>query len=360
MKDRRLQALNRSTESPLNMLCWEGYDAEPITSRFKQEFALQLNVETLLSDAAIADDLLAGGHSDCDILNINNAYIRDCLEPAGRIHTLDTELNERYRSAIHPFYNSFLPWSYNASNDLIGIGQRYGPFNLVINTDAISHTSAEDQGFHLADDAVFKNRYGILDYPDFNLFHICIGAGLNPFEPLSSDEMERFKRTAARWLQHALMLEADHHRLNRALLSGDIDFYISGGIYTVSPARLEGHSNLLAVTPSNGPIDGKGGIAFSEITSLLKSAQSHPQAESFLRFMLEPETAIAIAFVDGTCNPVAQMGDPRVFHAFSLQQLDAIQWDTLDSQLQNCADYRIPPSRHTLLPTLEHLKSRYR
>ena len=145
-EDRRLQALNRSTESPLNMLCWEGYDAEPITSRFKQEFALQLNVETLLSDAAIADDLLAGGHSDCDILNINNAYIRDCLEPAGRVHTLDTELSERYRSAIHPFYNSFLPWSYNASNDLIGIGQRYGPFNLVINTDAISRTIDASHG----------------------------------------------------------------------------------------------------------------------------------------------------------------------------------------------------------------------
>jgi spermidine/putrescine transport system substrate-binding protein len=76
--------------------------------------------------------------------------------------------------------------------------------------------------------------------------------------------------------------------------------------------------------------------------------------------MLEPETAIAIAFVDGTCNPVAQMGDPRVFQAFDQQQLSAIQWDTLESQLQNCADYKIPPSRDVLLPALEHLKSRYR
>jgi spermidine/putrescine transport system substrate-binding protein len=161
------------------MLCWEGYDADPITALFKRKFDLQLQAETLLSDAAIADELLAGRHPDCDILNINNAYIRDCLEPASLVAALDSELNELYRDTIHSLYQRFLPWSYNASGDLIGIGQRYGPFNLVINTDAISRASAEDQGFGLADDPAFRNRYAILDYPDFNLFHVCIGAGIN-------------------------------------------------------------------------------------------------------------------------------------------------------------------------------------
>ena len=352
--------MSRSTAAQLKLLCWEGYDAEPIVSQFKQQCALQLDAETLLSDAVVADELLAGGHSDCDLLNINNAYIRDCLEPAGMVQALGDELNQRYRNSIHPLYESFLPWSYNANGDLIGIGQRYGPFNLVINTDVISRATAEDQGFYLADEPALKNRYAILDYPDFNLFHICIGAGLNPFEDLSADQIEEFKRTAARWLQQARMLEADHHCLNRALLAGDIDFYISGGIYTVSPARLQGHDNLLAVTPRSGPINGKGGIAFSEITSVLKSTNDYSDAAAFLDFMLEPEVAIAIAFVDGTCNPVAQMGDPKVFQAFSPQQLDAIQWETLESQLQHCADYQIPPNRKILLTSLNQLKSGYR
>lgn len=352
--------MTSSTHPPLNLLCWEGYEADAITSRFKRDCGLQLQVETLLSDAAIADEILAGHHPDCDILNINNAYIRDSLEPAGLVCSLDSELHQHYLSGIHSLYQRFLPWSYNAGGELIGIGQRYGPFNLVINTDAISRASAEDQGFQLADDPAFRKRYAILDYPDFNLFHVCIGAGINPFKVLCADDIEKFKRTAARWLQNALLLEADHHRLNHALLQGEIDFYISGGIYTVSPARLAGHSNLLAVTPSSGPINGKGGIAFTEITSMIKTQHAHPQSESFLRFMLEPETAIAIAFADGTCNPVAQMGDPAVLRAFSRHQLDAIQWETLEEQLQNCADYQIPPDRQQLLPALEHLKSKYR
>jgi len=352
--------LSGSSELPLRMRCWEGYDADPIRERFTQQAGYDLQVNTLLSDAAIADALLRGEHPDCDILNINNAYIRDCLQPAGRVSVLDDELNQRYRAGIHPIYQPYLQWSYAASGELIGIGQRYGPFNLVINTNAISQESAEDLGFALAENPRFQRRYAILDYPDFNLFHICIGAGIDPFQSLSADQLESFERTAASWLQNALLLDADHHRLNRALLTGEIDFYISGGIYTVSPARLQGYHQLLAVTPRRGPIDGKGGIAFSEITSILNTERAHPGARAFLEFMLDAETAIAIAFIDGTCNPVAQMGDPKVFQAFSAQQLQAIQWDTLEEQLQRCADYRIPPDRHALLARLEHLKSTFR
>jgi hypothetical protein len=46
------------------MLCWEGYDADPITGRFNRDFDLQLQAETLLCDAAIADERLAGRHPD--------------------------------------------------------------------------------------------------------------------------------------------------------------------------------------------------------------------------------------------------------------------------------------------------------
>jgi hypothetical protein len=46
------------------MLGREGYGADPITGRFNRDFDLQLQAETLLSDAAIADERLAGHHPD--------------------------------------------------------------------------------------------------------------------------------------------------------------------------------------------------------------------------------------------------------------------------------------------------------
>ena len=62
-------------------------------------------------------------------------------------------------------------------------------------------------------------------------------------------------------------------------------------------------------------IDGRGGIAFTEVTSVLHHADTSPLAPTFPAYLLEPETAIRAAFVEGTCNPVAQLGEPRVFNA---------------------------------------------
>lgn len=346
-------------ETSLRMLCWEGYDADAILQNFKAAAGLDLQTQTLLSDAAAADRLLDGEYRDWDIININNAYVRDCLEPAGLIQPLDDDLHATYLDSIHPLYEQLLPWSYNAAGELIGIGQRFGPFNLVINLDLISRETAEDEGFRLADEPSNHGRYAILDYPDFNLFHVAIGAGLNPFTKMSKDDLANFETTAERWYRNAAFVDDDHHCLNRALLDGDISFYLSGGIYTASPARLAGYTNIFAVTPERGPIDGKGGIVFSEITSLVRREKSNPLADKFLHFMLQPETAAQIAFIEGTCNPVAQIGDPRVFEAFSKKQLQTIQWDSLERDLRHCAHYQIPPDRPALLRILKTIKSRH-
>jgi len=339
--------------TPLRMLCWEGYDQGAFVAEFSDRARVDFHAETLLSDAAAAERLCAGELADWDLLNINHAWVRDYLHPRGLIKPLERESFAHYRDSIHPVFTQLLPWSYDATGDLIGIGQRFGPFNLVVNTAAISRDSARDQGFDLANDPRNHGRFGILNYPDFNLFHFCIGAGLNPFVELGVADLARFEATAQSWYRAAARVDNDHHALNRALLAREIDFYISGGVYTASPARLAGHHNIEAITPLRGPIDGHGGIVFSEINCALGHPQASPLAESFLLYLLEPRRAIEIAFVDGTCNPVAQMGDPEVFDAFSTAQLAAIQWDSLEADLARCAHYRIAPQYRQLLDILE-------
>ena len=339
------------------MLCWEGYDAASIIEPFVSKNPINIEAETLLSDAATAQRLADGDFKNWDVLNINNAYIRDFLHPKGLIKTLSSSDFSSYRESIHPVYSDLMPWSYDADKNLIGVGQRFGPFNLVINSDAISRASAEDQGFNLANDPQNHKRFAILNYPDFNVFHFCIGAGLNPFSNLNSNQIDQVRENAVNWYRAAKYVEDDHHRLNRALIDGEIDFYISGGIYTASPARLAGQDQIMAVTPRCGPIDGKGGIVFTEITSVLNHTEVNPHADAFLQYMLKPETSARIAFIDGTCNPVAQMGDPQVFGAFNRTQLKAIQWDWLEADLQRCAHYRIPPQNHKLLAILSEAKT---
>ena len=50
-----------------------------------------------------------------------------------------------------------------------------------------------------------------------------------------------------------------------------------------------------------------------------------------------------MAFAEGTYNPVSQMGEKSVLDAFDKDELDAIQWDTLEQEMANSADYDINP-----------------
>lgn len=334
----------------IRLLCWEGYDSPRVLEPFEHRGPTRVDARTLLSDAGTAEDLVAG-RTACDVLNINNAWIRGSLRPAGLVRALDPERFEPHFQRMLPRFERLYTWARDSEGNLIGICQRFGPFNLVVNTSRIDRASAEDQGFELANEPT-PRPYGVLLYEDFNLFHVCIGAGLDPFSPLGVDERTRFEATARRWFHGATVVTDDHFELNRALVDGTIDFYLSGGIYTASPARLAGHREVRAVTPRSGPIQGRGGIVFTEITSVLEGAPRSGEAEDFLEYLMEPETAWRVALTERTANPVAQMGIPEVFERFSARELDAIQWDSLEEDIARCADYDLMPNHATLLPRL--------
>ena len=334
----------------IRLLCWEGYDSPRVLEPFERRRSTRVHARTLLSDAGTAGDLLTG-RTTCYVLNINNAYIRGSLHPAGLVRPLDGERFVPLFEHNLPRFSRLYRWARDPDGTLIGICQRFGPFNLVVNTNRIGRANAEDQGFELANERA-PRPYGILLYEDFNLFHLCIGARLDPFSPLDDDGKTRFDATARRWFEGATIVTDDHFDLNRALVDGTIDFYLSGGIYTASPARLAGHLEVRAVTPRSGPIGGRGGIVFTEITSVLNTASHPEEAEDFLAYLLEPETAWRVALTERTANPVAQMAMPEVFERFTARELEAIQWDDLDEDIARCAEYDLMPDHADLLPRL--------
>ncbi len=334
----------------IRLRCWEGYDSPRVLEPFEHRASTRVHARTLLCDAGTAEDLLAG-RVPCDVLNINNAWVRGSLHPAGLVRALDRERFEPFFERMLPEFRRLYAWARDDEGALIGVCQRFGPFNLVVNTRRIDRASAEDQGFELANERS-PRPYGILLYEDFNLFHVCIGGGLDPFSPLGEDGKARFDATARRWFHGAAVVTDDHFELNRALVDGTIDFYLSGGIYTASPARLAGRLEVRAVTPCSGPIGGRGGIVFTEITSVLEAAPRSGEAEDFLEYLLEPETAWRVALSERTANPVAQMGMAEVFERFTAPELEAIQWDGLEEDIARCADYDLMPDHAELLPRL--------
>ena len=282
------------------------------------------------------------------------------LHPHGLVQTLhDKDIDTTHLASYALADLNNWSWSRNHKQK-IGICQRFGTFNLVINERRISKHLAESEGFKLAAESDFFQRYGILLYEDFNVFHICIAADINPFQPLNHTQETAFQTTARDWFHNAALITDNHHSLNKALIDGQIDFYLSGGVYTASPARIEGYDQVKAITPSKGPINGLGGIVFVEVTCALIRPEPSPWAQPFLEYLVEPDTAIRVAFLDGTCNPVLQMEHPKVLSAFSGAQLDAIQWDTLEEDVSRCAHYDIVPDLAKLLTHLRKITNNFR
>ncbi|KGM48653.1 ABC transporter substrate-binding protein [Pseudooceanicola atlanticus] len=325
----------------LNILCWEGYNTDDVLGPFRDlNPGATVRAESGTSDPDMINKLRAGEVNVWDLINLNQPWARGQLYPAGLIKPLDKERFMPFFEKMTPEYgNPPYPLAFAEDEELIGMPQRYGPFSFVVNTDKISREMAEDMGWKLFLEPDMADRFGILTYDNWNIMHMCLTADLNPFESLDEAGFTAFEDTAAKIFAGAKLMSDDLVAMNTALINGEIDAYFTGGTYTASPARLDGMTQIRGITPKSGPIDGKGGVVWAELTSLVNNPDPSPLAADFLEFVQKPEIAKAVGFAEGTYNPVAQMGDPDVFAMWDSDELDAIQWDSLEEESANSVEY---------------------
>ena len=344
-------------EKELNILCWEGYNSAQVLDPFRSSRGATVKAESLTNDPTMINRLRAGETNIWDLINVNNPWARKIMLPEKLIKPLD-------RAKFEPFFNTMMPefkapykWAMDDSGEqLIGMAQRFGPYSFVVNTDKVSRAAAEDQGWNLWNDPANAGKYGILESDDWNVFCLCCIAGFDPFKVHNDEEVAKFTETAKRVFKGAKLV-GDIATMNQALVAGEIDFHLTGGTYSASPARADGHPEIRGITPKSGPLaGGKGGIAWIEITSVVNNPQVSPLAEDFLAYVQAPDVAHTVAFAEGTYNPVTQMGNPECFKLFSKEQLDAIQWDSLAEEMARSAEYDIVPDYDKLLDIMTAAK----
>jgi spermidine/putrescine transport system substrate-binding protein len=346
---------DRSKE--LNILCWEGYNSAQVLDPFREQTGATVKAESLTNDPTMINRLRAGEINVWDLINVNNPWARKIMWPEKLIKPLDRAKMEPYFEKMLPAFKPPYQWALDDSGkDLIGMAQRFGPYSFVVNMDKISRATAEDQGWDLWNDPANAGKYGILESDDWNVFNICCIAGFDPFKEHNDDEVAKFTDAAKRVFKGAKVV-GDIATMNQSLVSGEIDFHMTGGTYSVSPARADGAANLRAVTPKKGPMaGGKGGISWIEITSVVNNPDVSPLAEQFLEYVQDPAMAHTVAFAEGTFNPVAQMGNKACFDLFTKEELDAIQWDSLEEEMAGSVEYDIVPDYDKLLDIMTSAK----
>ncbi|MEM6775495.1 MAG: PotD/PotF family extracellular solute-binding protein [Pseudomonadota bacterium] len=325
---------------PLSLLTWDAYADARLLDLWRERSVGRIRYEIHISDPTSVNRLRAGETSVWDFINVNNPWARNEMWPAGLIRALPRERFEPLYAQMDEKFQ--MPYKWAMSDDgehLLGVVQRYETFDFVVNSDVISPELAKDEGWDLFNNSDFSGRYGILAYEDWNVMDICMGAGIHPFRVKSDEEVEKFRATCKRWIDNAAFITTDFVQLNLAMINGEIDLYFTGGTYTTAAARLEGLTELRAITPSRGPADGKGGINWIEINSAVANPTPHEDTFDFLEFITSVDAAEIIARGNGNLQPVSQMAQPELMQRFSKDELAAIQWDEFDERIANAVEF---------------------
>lgn len=346
------QTTKRANE--LNILCWEGYNSDNVLNPFRDlHKGISLKAESGTDDPSMINKLRAGELKIWDLINLNQCWARQQMWGEGLIKPLDRKRFEPYIEKMMPmFYNKTMginPFALSPDGkELIGMMQRFGPMNFVVNTKKISKALAEDQGLPMFLDPKMKGKYGLLAWDNWNVLHMCITAGFTPYKVHTPAEVEAFRKTAQTLFANAAMISGDPAQLNQALINGEIDAIYSGGTYTCSVARMEGFHEVLHISPLRGPVNGKGSLQWFEVTSLVNNPELSPRAADFLEYVQQPDICHQVAMAAASHNPVTQMSQPGVFAKFSKEELACFQWETLEEDMNRSADYETIPDNDLL------------
>lgn len=331
------KAFAGTRDKELNILCWEGYNSAEVLDPYRKLRGTKVSAESATNDPTMVNKLRAGETKIWDLVNLNNPWARKILYPEGLIVPLNKEEFAPYFDEMMPIFKYPYEWAMSQDGkDLLGMVQRFGPYNFAVNTDKISRKTAEEVGWKLWEDNSLKGKYGINETDDWNVAHLFCIAGIDPYKAHTPDEMEKFKETCHRIFEGAKFI-GDIAAMNQALVNGDIDCYISGGTYTASVARAEGLENIRAISPFEGA------LMWVEVTSLVNNPVHSPLAEDFLKYVQDPVVSHTVAFAEGTFNPVAQMANKKCFDLFTSDELMAIQYDSLEEEMSRSRAYDIVP-----------------
>ncbi len=326
----------------LNLLCWDAYADPRLAEMWLKDTGTKLKSEIHISDPQSLNRLRAGETKNWDFINVNDPWAKNYFWPEKLIVELP-------RDRFEPLYDKMLPkfkppYARAMSRDgehLLGVVQRLETFDIAINTDKISVETAKNEGWDMFNNADFK--FGVLAYEDWNVMDLCMIAGIHPYKDKTDADVAKFTETANRVMKQAKTVTTDFVQLNLAMLNNEIDAYFCGGTYSIASARREGNNNLYAISPPKGPADGKGGINWIELNSAINNPNFNPKAFEFLEWMVKPDQAYIVASGNGNLQPVAQMIQPEVLAKFSKEELDAMQFDTLDERLAAATEFDIVP-----------------
>ena len=215
-----------------------------------------VKAESLTNDPTMINRLRAGETNVWDLINVNNPWARKVMCPERLIKPLDRARIRALLREDDAGVQAALQMGdgRRAARSCSAWRSASAPTASSSTPTRSAAPTAEDQGWDLWNDPANAGKYGILESDDWNVFNICCIAGFDPFREHTDDEVAKFTETAKRVFKGAKLV-GDIATMNQALVSGEIDFHLTGGTYSC----LAGARRRLPEHPRHHPEEGPDG-----------------------------------------------------------------------------------------------------
>ncbi len=321
--------------TPLNYMCWEGYNDTRIVEAFEKANDAKLSFDLIVDSAAGFAKLAGGAHREFDVVSSDSPWIAR-MGPAGICEYLEAEEFADIYSTFYPQFNApFKPLEHEGK--ATGLPTRWGWVGPAMNTKFSDPDDWRDYGGIF--DSKNKNKIGLMDWGDWPILPIVLHLGINPYEPMDAAALNEFRIALRAVFKNSRAIIGDVSVAQKGLLDGSIATLIGGGSYVTSGLRKQGHDTCMTVVPTPHENGLKRGIVWMEATAILKGTSNPDLSKKLVKHIASRESCYALSITDFTSNPVpnAQVENDYTEAEKSILQMDYM-WEAFEnSQFHNIA-----------------------
>lgn len=285
--------------TPMNYMCWEGYNDPRIVKAFEAANDAKLNFDLIIDSAAAFAKLASGGSRDFDVISSDSPWISR-MGPAGICEFLDdAEFADVYNKFYPQFHAPFEPLKFEGKTT--GMPTRWGWIGPTVNTDFADPDDWQD--FSGIFDSKNKDKIGLMDWGDWPILPIVLEIGINPYAEMGDAELNEVRKALRAVFKNSRVVMGDLSVAQRGLLDGSLTTLIPSGSYIASGLRKQGHMNIVSVPAKPSDSGFKKGIIWLEATAIIKGTENLDLAKNLVRHLAGKEAGKVLSWTDFTSNP---------------------------------------------------------
>jgi len=274
----------------LNLLCWTGYEEDPIVKGFEEKYGVKVNYKIAPTSTEMYAILETAEEGEWDVCTPDTPWISkmvasDMLQP----------LDMTKYPEVNDFFEKWKNFEeVKVDGEQYGIVSHWGYYSIIYNTDYL--TAEECSTMDILWDEKVQGKVAVYDWylPNMNMLSIMLGND----KPAEVDEagFEEIKQTLFSMKGQESAICATPADVIQSMANGSSWVGIAGEWLQMTLAS-EGY-------PIDIQVPETGAMSWAECISICNGAKNQEAAEAFVKYIISPEAQAKLAWADCYHAPV--------------------------------------------------------